>query len=55
MAPILPKILNVIIQVSENDQLVALWIFDIIDDIAGQEIASWRKALHNPEDKPVSA
>lgn len=46
---------NIVAQVSGDNRLVALWIFDIIDDIAGQEIASWRKALHNPEDNPVSA
>ncbi len=46
---------NVIAQVGAEGQLVALWIFDIIDDIAGQEIASWRKGLHSPEGKSVSA
>jgi len=46
---------NVIVQISEENRLVALWVFDLTDDIAGQEIAAWRKSIHKPEDSPVSA
>lgn len=35
---------NVIVQVSSHNTLVAIWISDIVDDFAGQELATWRKA-----------
>ncbi|MBN2226362.1 MAG: hypothetical protein JW763_03260 [candidate division Zixibacteria bacterium] len=42
---------NLIAQVTENHQLTALWVFDIVDDLAGREIAAWRKLIHG---KPSS-
>lgn len=46
---------NVIAQVDADDHLVAVWAFNLIDDLAGREISSWRKALHKPEPDSVSA
>lgn len=34
---------NVIAQVDKNSELAAIWITDIIDDMAGQEIGAFRK------------
>ncbi|MCK4460719.1 MAG: hypothetical protein KAW46_02890 [candidate division Zixibacteria bacterium] len=36
---------NVILQTDDNDHLAAIWIDDIEDDLAGQEIAAFRKQL----------
>ncbi len=36
---------NVILQADNNDHLAAIWIDDIEDDLAGQEIAAFRKQL----------
>ncbi len=37
---------NLIGQVDKQDRLIALWAGDIIDDLAGREIAAWRKTVH---------
>ena len=37
---------NLIAQVSSSHRLVALWVSDIVDDIAGREIFAWRKQVH---------
>ena len=37
---------NLIAQVTEDHRLTALWVFDIVDDLAGREIAAWRKRIH---------
>ncbi len=42
---------NLIAQVTENQRLTALWVFDIVDDLAGRKIAAWRKRIHG---KPSS-
>jgi hypothetical protein len=34
---------NIIAQVDRHDHLAAVWVSDIVDDIAGQELAAWRK------------
>jgi len=36
---------TVIAQVDESNRLAAMWITDIIDDLAGQEIAAFRKKI----------
>lgn len=36
---------SVILQASDSSNLIALYVTDIIDDIAGQEIAAFRKAM----------
>ncbi len=41
---------NLIAQTDSNDRLVAIWVSNIIDDIAGREISNWRKSIH---DKPT--
>jgi len=35
----------VIAQVDENRELAAIWITDIVDDLAGREISSFRKRV----------
>ena len=37
---------NLIAQVSPSGRLVTLWVSDIVDDIAGREIFTWRKRVH---------
>ncbi|MEW5993828.1 MAG: hypothetical protein AB1744_05465 [Candidatus Zixiibacteriota bacterium] len=39
---------SVVAQITDNNCLAAVWITDIIDDLAGQEIASFRKKLRGP-------
>lgn len=34
---------NLVAQVSSENRLVAIWAFDIVDDLAGREIACWRR------------
>ncbi|MEW6015891.1 MAG: hypothetical protein AB1690_11265 [Candidatus Zixiibacteriota bacterium] len=34
---------NLIAQVSAENRLVAIWAFDILDDLAGREISAWRR------------
>ncbi len=46
---------NVIVQVDAQSRLVALWVFGITDDIAGKEIATWRKEFHKTETESVTA
>lgn len=36
---------NLIGQVNSSNQLVVLWATDITDDLAGRELARWRKSL----------
>ena len=36
---------NVVGQVNDSDELCGIWITDIVDDLAGQEIADFRKKL----------
>jgi hypothetical protein len=36
---------NLIAQVTADNHLAGLWAFDIIDDMAGRRIASWRRAI----------
>ncbi len=38
---------NLIGQFDRQDQLVAIWVSDITDDLAGREIAAWRKLMRN--------
>ncbi|MBU8934802.1 MAG: hypothetical protein KOO62_12500 [candidate division Zixibacteria bacterium] len=40
---------HIVIETDENDHLVAIWIEDIIDDLAGQEIAAYRKQVRGSE------
>ncbi|PKK84690.1 MAG: hypothetical protein CVT49_02380 [candidate division Zixibacteria bacterium HGW-Zixibacteria-1] len=37
---------NLIAQLNTSYRLVALWVSDIVDDVAGREIYSWRKEVH---------
>jgi hypothetical protein len=37
---------NLIAQINSKGHLSAVWATDIIDDLAGREIASWRKAAY---------
>lgn len=36
---------NVLAQSDDNNRLTAIWVTDIVDDLAGQEIASFRKQM----------
>ena len=36
---------HVIAQISQSNELCAIWIDDIVDDLAGQEIAAFRRQL----------
>ncbi len=36
---------NLIGQVSADDYLIAIWATDFVEDLAGREIASWRKSI----------
>jgi len=36
---------NLIAQVTADNHLAGLWAFDIIDDMAGRRIASWRRSI----------
>lgn len=40
---------TILLQSDNQDRLVALWVDDITDDLAGQEIASFRKQLRPVE------
>ncbi|HWR82864.1 MAG TPA: hypothetical protein VN285_06155 [Candidatus Deferrimicrobium sp.] len=45
---------SIIAQVDKDDSLAAVWITDIVDDIAGQEIGAFRKGLRQePAAEPV--
>ena len=37
---------NLIAQITSNGLLTAIWAFDFTDDMAGREIASWRRSIH---------
>ncbi len=37
---------NLIAQIDSQNRLIAIWVTDIIDDLAGREIAAWRKAVY---------
>jgi len=37
---------NLIAQIGADNRLVTIWAFDIVDDLAGREIAGWRRAVH---------
>jgi hypothetical protein len=37
---------NIIAQVDSDRRLTAIWVSDIIDDLAGQEISAWRKSIY---------
>lgn len=37
---------NLITQVTENGYITAIWAFDFTDDMAGREIALWRRSIH---------
>ncbi len=48
---------SVFLQVDKDKQLVAIWIDDITDDIAGREIAAFRKKVRGKEsffEKPAT-
>jgi hypothetical protein len=38
---------SVIAQVTSDDALSSLWVVDIVDDLAGEEISAFRKAMRN--------
>jgi hypothetical protein len=46
---------KVLLQADKNDRLVALWVDEVTDDLAGQEIAFFRKRLRpvEHEDDPL--
>jgi hypothetical protein len=37
---------NLIAQIDKDNHLVAIWAYQIEDDLAGREIAAWRKAVY---------
>ncbi len=37
---------NQIAQITSSGFLTAIWVTDIIDDMAGREIAAWRRLIH---------
>ncbi len=39
----------VLVQVNERDRLAAIWILDIVDDLAGQQIGAFRKNTRHRE------
>jgi len=41
---------NIIARLDNQNHLTAIYAIDIIDDIAGQEIAAWRKSIHKTKD-----
>jgi hypothetical protein len=45
---------TVIAEVNDNDELAGIWITDIIDDLAGQQIGAFRKRLRG-ETAPASS
>ena len=48
---------NIIAQISAGNNLIAVWAFDIRNDLAGREIAGWRKRIHRKQPavpRPVS-
>jgi hypothetical protein len=46
---------NLVAQISCENTLVALWVSDITDDIAGRELAAWRRAIRHrtPQSTPA--
>jgi len=46
---------SVFLQVDSDSNLTSVWICDIIDDLAGQEIAAYRKALRKQFGQPEPA
>ena len=44
---------EVIAQVDEEDELAAIWVTDIVDDLAGQEIGAFRKKIRGEPVPPV--
>ncbi len=40
---------QVVVSVDAHDRLVAIWVCNIIDDLAGQEIGSFRKSIRSNE------
>ncbi len=44
---------NLIVQVNEKNNLVALWLSNIVDDIAGREISAWRRTLRGEKLKKI--
>jgi hypothetical protein len=45
---------NLIAQIDAQSWLAAIWVTDIIDDLAGREIAAWRKAIYGEKQSPLS-
>jgi len=37
---------NLIAQITSSGLLTTIWVSDIVDDMAGREIASWRHSIH---------
>jgi hypothetical protein len=46
---------NIIAQVDRHDNLAAIWATDITDDIAGQELAAWKKIVRSAVSMVVPA
>lgn len=46
---------NLIAQISSQNRLTAIWVTDIIGDLAGREIAAWRKAIYGEKQSALSA
>lgn len=46
---------NLIAQISSDNTLVAVWVSDIVDDIAGRELAAWRGAIRRRTPQPTPA
>jgi len=38
---------NVLAQIDDNNRLTAIWVNDIVDDLAGQEIARFRRQMRS--------
>lgn len=41
---------NLIAQLDNRNHLIAIYVTDIIDDLAGREIAAWRKSIYGIKD-----
>jgi hypothetical protein len=44
---------NLIGQISASEHLISIFVSDIVDDIAGREIAAWRKTLRSAIRQPI--
>jgi hypothetical protein len=46
---------NLIAQIDSDNKLIAVWVSDMIDDLAGREIATWRKLVRSKQVRATAA